>query len=81
MRWSSAPETIAAMLGARGDRGDAELRAGDHVRLTRAQADVPAGAVGLILGFIRRERVLVVVKFDGFGQATRVHPEDIERLR
>jgi hypothetical protein len=25
--------------------------------------------------------VLVVVKFDGFRQATRVHPEDIERLR
>jgi hypothetical protein len=69
------------MLGPRGDRGDAELRAGDQVRLTRAQADVPAGAVGLILGFIRRERGLVVVKFDGIGQASRVYPEDIERLQ
>jgi len=72
---------MATMLESRGDRGDAELRAGDRVRLTRAQADVPAGAVGLILGFIRRERGLVVVKFDGIGQAIRVDPEDVEKLQ
>jgi hypothetical protein len=71
---------MAAMLESRGDRGDATLRAGDQVRLTRAQADVPVGAVGLILGFIRRERGLVVVKFDGIAQAIRVYPEDVERL-
>jgi hypothetical protein len=59
--------------------GDAELRTGDRVRLARPQAHVPATEVGHVIGFIRTERAMVVVKFDCVGDVVRVYPEDLER--
>jgi hypothetical protein len=72
MRLGVGPGTMVAVTAGSGEEGDAGLRAGDHVRLSRS--------IGHIVGFIRRESAVVVIKFDRSSDLVRVDPAEIERL-
>jgi hypothetical protein len=53
------------------------MKADDRVRLLEPQPDLPAGAVGVVLGFCRTpEGEGVAVRFGGDGRV--VAPEDLE---
>jgi len=80
MRPSDGLDTMAELAGCSRNGGEAELRTGDRVRLARPQAHLPAGEVGRVIGFIRRERAMAVIKFGRVGDVVRVDPLDLERF-
>jgi hypothetical protein len=55
------------------------LRTGDAVRLRREPRSAPANAEGVVVGFLRRQPELVVVRLAGSRRIVEVRPEDVEK--
>jgi hypothetical protein len=51
---------------------------GDSVRLTKDVEGAPAGAVGRVLGFLRRDPELLVISVTG-GRILRVRPDEVTK--
>ena len=55
-----------------------KLRVGDSIRLTKDVGGAPAGAIGRVLGFLRRDPELLVILLAG-GRLIRVQPDDVTK--
>jgi hypothetical protein len=56
------------------------LSSGDRVRLTGPVDSLPSGAIGVVVGFVRRDTELIVVKFAEVDGVVRVQRDEIERV-
>jgi hypothetical protein len=57
------------------DMPGGKLGVGDSVRLTKDVGGAPTGAIGRVLGFLRRDPELLVVLVA--GRVLRVPPDDV----
>jgi hypothetical protein len=59
------------------DMPGGKLGVGDSVRLTKGVRGAPTGAIGRVLGFLRRDPELLVVLVA--GHVLRVPPDDVTK--
>jgi hypothetical protein len=55
-----------------------KLGVGDSIRLSKDVGGAPAGAIGRVLGFLRRDPELLVILLAG-GRLLRVQPDDVTK--
>lgn len=60
------------------DVPEGKLGVGDSIRLTKDVGEAPAGALGRVLGFLRRDPELLVISLAG-GRLLRVQPDDVTK--
>jgi hypothetical protein len=54
------------------------LRVGDSIRLSVGVGETPAGAIGRVIGFLRRDPELLVIAVPG-GLVLHVRPDDVTK--